>query len=589
MPIVTTIMLLIRYNLHSWRTGSLLFIVLTIFSGGCGRVETGTEPAISPVAAEWRDHTITQDHFAGEYIYFSTYTHMHDRPESRDEYARLMLERMIIADRGRAARLDTLPVIRDEIQRRREMAMRRFLLEQKVQPDVAEPKEDEIQKAFDRANSRLLLQQIYAPDEETARQYQKRLRQGESFDRLSSESMRRAGLPPEHQSGMMGWVSFDELDETPEEVVFTLRKGEISEPVASLRGWHIFKLHDWQRTIHFDEMTYWNQRDALAHKVYQRRFDEASARFIRDIILDHELALDRLQAMALFEMIAPTLPSDGSPLEMKRYLRDLQLILPDPEPHTPVAWVDGQPYTVRQFLRQMPDIPVQWLQQDFRHAIEIAIRDSILAAKAMEIRADTARSVQFETGLAEYAGLYYATLHHVLDTLDFSRLPPEYYHVWKDEQFVDYLETDFIRYEFADSLDAIDAIRRFKETGDWEQVLQDTPSRLFEVRRLTRNSLEEYDLPVHRLPLTGTMGRDIIEGPFHRDAWVIIQVIDRHVHYLPYEKVTDQIEQLLRDRRMFVGHREALPAGYSRDEIIVHQEILDRALPYHYTGMLRMP
>jgi len=565
---------------------SMAFVAL-VFSG-CSREQTGADEV--KIAAEWNGHFLTKEHFEREYTHFATYTHMRDRPEARDSYARLMLERLIIADYGRRNRLDTLPQVHDEIKRRREMAMRRFLLEQKVKPEVPEPTEEEIRQAFDRANTRLNLQQIYAPDEQAARDYYRRLQNGEPFERLAAESMRRAGMPADQQSGMMGWVTFDELDEAPEDVVFGLERHQISQPVPSLRGWHIFKLHDWERTIHLDDLSYDNMRDGLRHQVYQRRFDEASAHFIRDIVFSHELALDRLAFSALFEKIAPSLPTDGSPFEVQRYMRDLNLIMPEIDDSTPIAFVDRQPYTVGQFMRQLPDIPVYWVMNDFRHAVEIAIRDSILAARAMDIRADTARSVQFETGLAEYAGLYYATIGSVLDTLNFERLPGTYYEVWKDEQFIDYQITDFIQYEFTDSVTAADAISRFKQHGDWQKALRDTDGSLYDVRRLEQSTRDEYHLPVHRLPVSGDTtahagplaGRDIIEGPFNRGKWIIIEAKNRTRFYHAFEDVEEDVRQLLSDRRAFVGHREALPEGFSRDDIIVYQDVLDEALPYYY-------
>lgn len=587
----------IRNSLNLFYAALLPVILLKLTTiQGCSKEQL--HPKDTPIiAAEWDGNKVTREHFQREYTYFSTYTNIHDRPGTRNDYARLILERMIIAEKGRNNGLDTRPQVRDEVKRRREMAMRRFLLEHKVKPNIMKPEENEIRKAFDRAHTRLNLQQIFAPDERTAHQYYNRLQQGEPFDMLAIESMRKAGLPPEHQDGMMGWVTFDDLDEAPEETVFQLDRGSFSKPVESLRGWHIFKLHDRERTIHLDDMSYVNMRDGLKHTLYQRRFDEASARYIRDLVYRHELALDRMAVMALYEKITPTLPRDGSPIEMTRYIRDLNLVMPELDESTPIAFVDREPYTAGQFLRQMPDIPVHWIKNDFRHAIEIAIRDSILASKAMEIRADTARNVQFETRFAEYSGLYYATIGAVLDTLNLDQLPEEYYDVWKDEQFIDYQVTDFYQYEFIDSLSAADAILRFKANGDWAEVLRNTPDNLYSVRQLSKTTREEYNLPVHRLPVSGrhpdsdglvsghgSAARDIIEGPFDRGTWVVLQAKSRITYYKPFDEVENKISQLLRDRSMQVAHREALPSWYNREDAIVYQDVLDDALPYYYTG-----
>ena len=70
----------------------------------------------------------------------------------------------------------------------------------------------------------------------------------------------------------------------------------------------------------------------------------------------------------------------------------------------------------------MPDIPVDWIATDFRHALEIAIRDSILAHRAQRVRPDTTAAMRLNRKVAEYTALYYSTLQQTVDTLQ-NRTP----------------------------------------------------------------------------------------------------------------------------------------------------------------------
>jgi hypothetical protein len=557
---------------------SLLAVVL--MASACSR-----DPVedISPVVAEWNGSAIDTAHFRHEYIYFSTLAPFPDNEETREYYAKMMLERMIIADFGREASLDTLRQVRESVKRRKEMAMRRQYLNQMVRPEVAEPTEAEIREAFRRSNTKLNLQQIYATSKQDADSLYALLKQGYDFDRLAMESMQKAGVPDWQNAGHMGWVSFNDFDEDAEDAVFSLDRHEISWPIESLRGWHIFRVHDVVETVHFDQSTYQNARDNLKFTVFQRRFNEASARFIRDIVLQHDLAVDMMVLSVLWDKIQPALPREGTPIELARFNRDINFIKPEIENSTPVAFVDGQPYTVGQFMAQMPDIPLEWIGRDFRHALEIAIRDSILASRAQhEIQADTAPEVIRDRKFAEYAGLYYATLQHASDTLNLARLPSKYYEHWKDEVFVDYRTSWYVQYNFADSLTAVTVIRDFKQTGDWQKTLDSLPEGSFTFEQKMATTRDETLLPVHRLPVNDPSTPAKITGPFARANWAVIKTERRETTYKPFEAVEEDVAQLLHDRKIYVVHRELLDnKNFSTEQVTLNREMLNSILPFY--------
>jgi hypothetical protein len=545
----------------------------------CGRHDR-QDDLLAPVA-HWNGVEIAGEHFVQEYKLFSTYAPFRDTPEIRQHYARVMLERMVIAEQGRRAGLDSHSVVQETIRRRTDMASRRHLLQTEVRPTVAHPDPSEVYTAFRRSNARLRTQQIFAPTKEGIDSLYALLRQGASFDRLAEESMIRAGSGI-GSAGHMGWITFNELDEEPENVLFATRRHEISIPVESLRGWHIFRVWDEEETVFLDDGTFNNIRDRLEHQVFQRRFDEASARFIRNEVMSTDLAVDMLVLGDLYDIISPSMPNRAHPEEIIRFNNELNLIRPEIEPSTVVAVVEGQPFTVGQFLYHLPDIPVDWIVNDFRHALEIAIRDSILAARSQRVRPDTAIDVRLNRRVAEYTALYYATLQSGADTLQLDPLKPEYFEIWKNEQFIEYHTTTYMWYDFADSITATDAVQRFQAIKDWEQVLAGMPEGSFEAELRTSTTLEQTTLPIHALPVTHPDSTAIISGPFARADWAVIKVVDRRTTYKPLSEVEDEVLQLLKDRRLFVAHRQLLPEGFRQEDIVLNQALLDRLLPYYY-------
>ncbi len=88
---------------------------------------------------------------------------------------------------------------------------------------------------------RVLLRQLILPDLPTAKAARDRVHRGEDFVKVSKELSR---APNAADGGMIGWVERGQLPPEFEAAVFGLAPGDVSEPVASNAGWHLFQIVD---------------------------------------------------------------------------------------------------------------------------------------------------------------------------------------------------------------------------------------------------------------------------------------------------------------------------------------------------------
>jgi hypothetical protein len=86
---------------------------------------------------------------------------------------------------------------------------------------------------------RLRLRQLILPDQATAQVARDRLRAGEDFLAVS-KALSRA--PNAASGGLLGWVEPGQLPPEFEAAVFGLNVGELSDPVPSNAGWHVFQV-----------------------------------------------------------------------------------------------------------------------------------------------------------------------------------------------------------------------------------------------------------------------------------------------------------------------------------------------------------
>jgi hypothetical protein len=504
-----------------------------------------------------------------EYRRFVITAPVDDDLANREAYARRMLERAVIADVGRRRGLEHRPEVRAFVGRARKMAIRRGFLQQEIGATIPDPSEDDIREAFRRANTRLRLQQIFAGTKREADSLHRSYSSGISFDTLASRSMRDRGIDTGPVPGDMGWVSWNDMDLAPEQTAFSLEHGEVSEPVESLVGWHIFRLLDRKETVRLDATAYQSRRDRLAFEWKQRRFDEASARSIRRIIHSHELATDTRTLLQVWRQIRPAIPASATPPPLLLDYELARLDAAEIDRSTVVAWVDHAPFTIGQFLDQLPDVPQGYWTADLRPALEIAIRDSLLTAAALEegYRDDAEVSDAAESALL--TALYYATLKEVSDTLNVSRVRKSFYDEHKDRLFVEDFRTHYIAWLFADSLDARDAIR---SAGN--DAFGDLSSGMEQRTEDTGNPR----LPIAgRLPISTTEDR-VLAGPFREDSvWIVVEPVDRVTRYIPRDSV--DIDLFVQSSWMEVVHKAALPSEYRSADAVVHHDRLGAALP----------
>lgn len=128
-----------------------------------------------------------------------------------------------------------------------------------------------------RTPKKINARQIVLNDEEKAKEVVDYVREGQDFADLakkySTTSEAEAG-------GDLGYFSKNELPSFITDVVFNLKKGQISGIVKSPYGWHIFKCEDIieARTPQFEEV-----KDEVYKKCFEQKKDEYIETWLEDI------------------------------------------------------------------------------------------------------------------------------------------------------------------------------------------------------------------------------------------------------------------------------------------------------------------
>src|SRR5699024_4963550 len=116
------------------------------------------------------------------------------------------------------------------------------LLQEAALSEDIEFDEDELKEQYERMKTEIKAQHILVPDEDTAKEVKKKLDDGEDFAKLAKEYS--TDESNKDDGGKLGYFSVGEMDPAFEDAAYSMKKGDVSDPVQSQFGFHIIKVND---------------------------------------------------------------------------------------------------------------------------------------------------------------------------------------------------------------------------------------------------------------------------------------------------------------------------------------------------------
>jgi foldase protein PrsA len=124
---------------------------------------------------------------------------------------------------------------------------------------------------------------ILVEDEATAKDVLAKVKAGEDFAELAKKYSTDPGS--KEKGGDLGFFTRGQMVPTFEEAAFSLKKGEISDPVQSQHGFHIIKVED-QKTVPFEDVEYAVRKELLTRKAQN---DPTAAMKIDNILKEADI------------------------------------------------------------------------------------------------------------------------------------------------------------------------------------------------------------------------------------------------------------------------------------------------------------
>ncbi|AIF42698.1 peptidylprolyl isomerase [Virgibacillus sp. SK37] len=174
--------------------------------------------------------------------------------------------------------------------------LRVSLLQEKALADGVDISEKEMKEKYDRMKTELKAQHILVEDEETAKEVKKKLDNGGDFAKLAKEYSTDGSA---ENGGDLGWFSTGQMVPKFEDAVYSMEKGEISDPVKTEHGYHIIKLND-KREKEDSVGEYKDVKDDIRRQILNEKVDPTKAQEKINKLIDDakvDVKIDEFEGM----------------------------------------------------------------------------------------------------------------------------------------------------------------------------------------------------------------------------------------------------------------------------------------------------
>lgn len=148
------------------------------------------------------------------------------------------------------------------------------LLQEAALGEDIEIDEKELKEQFERMKTEIKAQHILVEDEDTAKEVKKKLDDGDDFDKLAEKYS--TDEASKDDGGQLDYFSVGQMDPAFEDAAYSLKKGEVSDPVQSQHGFHIIKVND-KREKEEDIGSFEDNKEDIRRELITEKIDPMEA------------------------------------------------------------------------------------------------------------------------------------------------------------------------------------------------------------------------------------------------------------------------------------------------------------------------
>ncbi|MCH8069726.1 MAG: peptidyl-prolyl cis-trans isomerase [Candidatus Marinimicrobia bacterium] len=399
--------------------------------------------------------------------------------DDKKAHLNLMTDKKLMVLEALKYGLDNDEKVQIQLEWYKDKAVRHELYNEVVRNQV-QISDSELRDAFIKSKTRIGVRLLVTKTLEEAFELRNRLVDGANFEDLAAETF---AYPLLAENTFDLWYPlWGQIDESIEQVAFSLELGEISNPVKTKWGYAILKVEDIIQDAIITESEFQRAKKKIERIIRRRREKEIANRFIREFMDPKKVKVYGPSIVFLVEKSKEILsgdhlrlyaePSKLSDMQMRSYGQELQDHLGDG-----IVEFEGGRWTIGEFLDKLkkvhPDArPIMTSKNNLKDVVARMVRDEFLAKEGYRRELQHSNYVQEEVRRWKEEIVFNKLRNDILDTVKVTE--PELIEYYEDHKSR-YMEPDrvnireiFVRTKNeADQL--IDRIRKSEDFADLAQ------------------------------------------------------------------------------------------------------------------------
>jgi parvulin-like peptidyl-prolyl isomerase len=195
----------------------------------------------SQIVATVGNQNTTFKNYLDRYEDYLIWTGVQDNMQARYAILNNMINEILLRNYDDNSKVYNNPEYVKEIEWAKKEAILAFLKDREVYAKITAT-DDELRQAFKRSKTKVAVRHLYAATEKEADNLYNLLKIGVSFDELAKQTFTDTLL--KNNGGYLGFINWGETDPDFENVAYSLKIGEISQPVKTAQGYSIIKVED---------------------------------------------------------------------------------------------------------------------------------------------------------------------------------------------------------------------------------------------------------------------------------------------------------------------------------------------------------
>ncbi|HDP97990.1 MAG TPA: hypothetical protein ENN22_02265 [bacterium] len=405
---------------------------------------TCSQKTPEPIIAKAGKTTIPYSEFRDRFEFTPHLRMTQDRRSNKQRVLSSMLGEKLLVEQARKLNYHKDEKYRTYVEEMEKEALVEKLFDVEVDPKI-QIDESEVRQAYLRSQFRLNLQVLSFDGEVQAHQAKKHIESGKSMTEVKREFQTDTFISAD--SVLTIQMEWAQAHPALEDAAYTLKPGEISEPVRVDGRYFILKLINRSGNVFQTEWNYVNQAPSIRNTLKSRKRHEMLNQYIHSLLEKTEVRVSHEifdLVAAHFEKIAniadtlrppePNAENLGAALESSKDLADR---LDD----NFARFDDGSVWTVGEFIKKLSVGPYRLnykSREKFRSSLRSTIRRMIefesLAKKARKLGLHKTYYVQYQTKMWGDSYLGQLMREQLLDTLTISDTEIEH-HYWVFSDF----------------------------------------------------------------------------------------------------------------------------------------------------------